>query len=818
MKQKHSGPIDTNSSFSRREVLGAALKFTTVAAVNSGLMACVAPRFQASNSLLSGPSAFGYWRQNEGLPEFVYTADQSQMAEARWDPLERPVTDRHFHMMGNRALQMQASNTGDVALFDESEGMRWLIYGDDSSGTGHSLILDTDGLAWGSSWSERPPNSVPERIFGVNYFKVSAGFNGLTLSRNLLVPDGEVPWVLIRVDLSLAADASPRSIVHREQWALRPRFLKTWQSDFDRDIVAREVTYDIRLSKTKISARELFAISSNLNGSPALLELQALEPMTAESRFSIEDGQGDHPMLLASTNLTIQPGTTKTLWFRFGRAASTSAVHAENLFQESQDLVRRRLPKAASLLVPSAQIEIPWHAAVLTGGASRDHILPGHTLNQASIYGYGLGANAAARDALQHALPLIYSEPDLALSVLKNTCAWAAPNGDLPFALSDDKSPITDLLRPSDQNLWALWLASEYAAVSGNLRAFDEPQPFHPKWDIPPVTLKEHLIRQFRFFVDTVGRGAQGHVRILNADWNDMVLGTPGIDRQAMIENGGSVLNSAMGSWVLSIFAGLMSRLGEQDVAEEARVIASDLKERVAMSWNGRWVDRAYSPNGEIIGRETCWLEVQPWAILCGAISGEQAKNLLNLIDSWHRSGSPLGARIVWPPDMSQNTVGQGTKGGIWYSINMTLMWAAARINPEMAWDEWRRLSLDGHVRAYPTIWEGTLSGPDAWNAPESNRPGRTWTSANFSQQAFPVNNLHAHSQPILAYLRLLGVEPNQAGGLDIMPTAVASGSSFQSSTFSLRGDGTGWIEALGPISLRTRTSQISGLNGRVSF
>jgi hypothetical protein len=273
-----------------------------------------------------------------------------------------------------------------------------------------------------------------------------------------------------------------------------------------------------------------------------------------------------------------------------------------------------------------------------------------------------------------------------------------------------------------------------------------------------------------------------------------------------------------MASWVLTVFSGLMRKLNEPNIADEALALALELKERVANSWNGRWVDRAYSPDGAVIGRDRCWLEVQPWAILCGAVSGARAVQLLSLIDSWHRADSPLGARIVWPPDASQRTVGQGTKGGIWYSINMTLIWAAAKIRPDLAWDEWRRLSLSAHVQAYPGIWEGTLSGPDAWNAPESDRPGRTWTSPNFSQQAFPVNNLHAHSQPILAYLRLLGVEPNQEGGLDIKPSDERSGSTFSSRVLRINEDGTGWINTIGPVQLSLNSSKLSSRAGRIRF
>lgn len=805
----------SKASLNRRDFLEMSVKAAVAACFGSGLSGCSAIQSQSRLFNGSNGSKFGFWRVTEGLPEFVYTVDHSDLPAARWDPLERPITDRHFHMLGNRAIQMQVSNTGDIALFDESQQMRWLVYGDDSGGTGHSLITEADGVSWGSSWSRRPLGTVPTRIFGVNYFTVCAESNGLSLKRTVTLPDGEYPWVLIKVELSLANDSIPRVVEHREEWQLRPRLLETWQSDADRDLVARDIRYEVRTQNEQIIATESL---SDRNTAPIVLALQALKPMQANFSFIAEAVGDDHPMLVSTSLLALRPGVTETLWYRFGRDEFESEVNAEEVHQRSQLLVKQRLPQAKSRVAPFASTELPWHAAALTGGASRDRILPGHTLNQASIYGYGLGANAAARDALQHALPLIYTEPDLALSVLKNTCAWAEPNGDLPYALGADRSPIRDLLRPSDQNLWALWLASEYAVATGDLEAFSQPQSFHPKWRSPSVSLKENLIRQYRFFVDDVGLGARGHVRILNADWNDMVLHTPGVNREALIDEGGSVLNSAMASWVLTIFSGLMRKLNEPIVADEALALALELKERVANSWNGRWVDRAYSPDGAVIGRDRCWLEVQPWAILCGAVSGARAEQLLSLIDSWHRADSPLGARIVWPPDASQRTVGQGTKGGIWYSINMTLIWAAAKIRPDLAWDEWRRLSLSAHVQAYPGIWEGTLSGPDAWNAPESDRPGRTWTSPNFSQQAFPVNNLHAHSQPILAYLRLLGVEPNQEGGLDIKPSYGRSGSTFSSRVLCINEDGTGWINTMGPVELSLNSSKLSSQAGRIRF
>jgi hypothetical protein len=764
-------------------------------------------------------SVFGHWRDDQGLPAFVYDADHSTLPEALWDPVDRPPTRRHFHVLGNRGLQMQVSNTGDIALFDESEGMRWLIYGDDAAGTGHSLITEADGQVWGSSFDQRPTGAVPLRTVAPTQFTVSTEHRGLLLERNVLCPEGDVPWVLVRVRLQLETTQRRRSVTHTERWRLGPRFLHTFQAEADRDKVAASVRYDTTVSGHRLVAREQFSGGAGTIGEPASIMLDVLAPGRGSVRLAAANPAGAaHPTLEATTPLVLEPGEVTTLWFRIGREDARPLADPASLHAASLAALGRRLPRAGTPASATAPREIPWHAAMLSGGANRDAILGGHTLNQSSVYGFGLGGNAAARDPLQHALPLVYSEPDLALSVLRNTCAWGSPDGDLPYGLTGDKQPLMGLLRPSDQNLWALWLASEYAAATGDLAAFEQSQAYHPQYGAPPVTLAEHLVRQFRFFVDGVGRAERGHIKLLNADLNDMVLEDTQLDKEQMIAGGSSVLNSAMASWVMAVFAPLMARLGRRDVAEEAGLLSGELRRLVAASWNGRWYDRAYGPGGVVVGRDRCWLEVQPWAILCGAADPARARELLALIKSGHCADSPLGARVIWPPDRSLARVGQGTSGWIWYSINMTLVWAAAQVDPDFAWQQWRSMTLENHSRNYPRFWEGTLSGPDAWNAPEADRPGRTWTTPHFSMQAYPVNNMHSHSQPLLAYLRLLGIAPGTGGELCIKPAGGRPRGSFQSGLLSLGQDGRGWLKPRGNVTIETARGQVSGSLGTLAF
>jgi hypothetical protein len=83
-----------------------------------------------------------------------------------------------------------------------------------------------------------------------------------------------------------------------------------------------------------------------------------------------------------------------------------------------------------------------------------------------------------------------------------------------------------------------------------------------------------------------------------------------------------------------------------------------------------------------------------------------------------------------------------------------------------------------------------------------------------FAMQAFPVNNGHAHAQPLLSYLRLLGVEPAPDGSL-----RVGSGDgSFASATFTRNVDGSGRLLARGPVVIDSTRGRVEGDGGEVTW
>jgi hypothetical protein len=166
-------------------------------------------------------SLYGRWIVRDGLPAFRYELDQDAEPAAERDPFLSPPTRRNWLMVGNRAIRLQAANDGTVALFDEGDGLRWLV-APEPSGTGVSVLDDDAGRTWGSAFAMRAGERPPRRTFGPTWFEVEDAYRGLTLTRTILCPEGETPWVLVRVQFRLARGArGARTLRHVEQWPSR---------------------------------------------------------------------------------------------------------------------------------------------------------------------------------------------------------------------------------------------------------------------------------------------------------------------------------------------------------------------------------------------------------------------------------------------------------------------------------------------------------------------------------------------------------------------------------------------------------------------
>ncbi len=530
---------------------------------------------------------------------------------------------------------------------------------------------------------------------------------------------------------------------------------------------------------------------------------------------------GSESAMFLERRFSLQPGGSRTLAFAYGYLPQGINLD-ELLTRYRHDLPGLWSHSSAAWKVDRIQLDISgepwvdrelvWHNYYLRSDLTYDSFFQEHILSQGNVYQYVIGFQGAARDPLQHALPFVFSQPEIVKQVLRYTLKEVKPDGEIPYGITGHGMLLPAQFRPSDQELWLLWLASEYVLANRDAAFLDEQVPTFPVYGprAGKARVADLLERCYRHLVDVTGVGEHGLLRLSNGDWNDMVVigHVPPEQHKAVIRVAESVLNSAMAAYVLEHYARMLTYAGQAGLAADARRQAERQRRAVCAQWAGQWFRRAWlTPEIGWVGDEQLWLEPQPWAIISGAAAPEQIKLLVQAIDKSVRQPSPIGARLLGAgvPKMHE-LPGAGSNGGVWPSINGTLVWALARVDGGMAWDEWVKNSLAAHAEAYPEVWYGIWSGPDTYNSTLSPYPGQTvfderfiageppedWFNMGVNWTDFPVMNMHPHAWPLYDVPKLLGVEFTPEGL--VLTPALPQDRIFFQITLARAGKIGGWV------------------------
>lgn len=493
---------------------------------------------------------------------------------------------------------------------------------------------------------------------------------------------------------------------------------------------------------------------------------------------------GPDSALLLERRFDLKPGESRTLTFLYGYLASGFDLDslaaryrrtAQTALAESSQQWKKKGLRFSAEGEPWVEREVTWNYYCLRSGLTYDNFFHQHILSQASIYQYVMGFQGAARDPLQHALPFIFSDPEITKEILRYTLKEVRLDGSIPYGIVGHGMPMpTTSDNSSDMPLWLLWAVSEYILATRDVGFLDsEIVPAYGPHD-SRNSVRSLLARCFKHLTDDVKTGQHGLMRMLRDDWNDALVNAwvpqPGI--KECEEQGESVLNSAMAAYVFDYYARLLTYAGDEDRATAPiRVVAEQHRGGVRGQWTGKWFRRAWlGPTQGWLGEKGMWIEPQPWAILGRAVSEEQVPVLMQSIDQELRRPSPIGAmQLNDSPDRVTNGVwkmepGTQVGGGVWPSLNQTLIWALAGIDGAMAWDEWKKNSFARHAEIYPEVWYGTWSGPDVLNSASSKHPGETTGGPGFGWTDFPVLNMHTHACPLYSLTKLIGLEFTETG------------------------------------------------------
>lgn len=498
-----------------------------------------------------------------------------------------------------------------------------------------------------------------------------------------------------------------------------------------------------------------------------------------------QDLTGGKGMFL-ERRLRLEPGESKTLSFAFGYLPDGFSLESllakyktglPGLWRASSQAWKN---KNLQLEIPGEAWvgrELAWHQYYLRSSLTYDSFYREHILSQGHVYQYLLGFQGAARDPLQHAMPFTFTQPELVKEVLRYTLKEVLPDGEIPYGVTGHGMRMAVPFRPSDQELWLLWLASEYVLATRDRAFLEEVLPTFPLYGRKAGREKvsDLLWRCYRHFSRITGVGRHGLIRLSNGDWNDgSVIGFVPKDQHEEVRlSAESTLNAAFATYALDLYADLLSSEEASEKAAEVRALAEGQRQAVRNQWTGRWFRRGWL-NERLgwIGENEMWLEPQPWAIIGGAVIPEQQEELVRAMNELVRNPSPIGAMLLSRslPQISL-PAGMLTNGGVWPSINGTLVWALALSDGRLAWEEWLKNTLAYHAEAYPQVWYGIWSGPDCYNSVLSNYPGQTFfdekalagdessspleTGVNWTD--FPVMNLHPHAWPLYDAVKLVG-------------------------------------------------------------
>ncbi len=478
--------------------------------------------------------------------------------------------------------------------------------------------------------------------------------------------------------------------------------------------------------------------------------------------------------------------------------------------------------------------EMLWHAYYLRALATYDDYFQSRTISQGCAYQYMMGLNIAARDPLQHMLPVVYLEPALARDVLRYTLSEMDNKGFIPYGIKGvgmrtaGGNPF-----PSDTNLYLMLALTEYVTATRDFAFLDQELPYYqvsaapassltPQAFKPQGTVMDHMRKAYDHQIAGVGIGADGLVKLRNSDWSDTFVAEVKVqDKKLDLGEVGreaeSVLNTAMAACILPRFAALVRAHGDAAWADEIESQARSFRDALRRQWNGKWFNRAILPGGKVVGTDTLFIEPQPWAVLADALDVPAELGLDETMHADLSSRSPIGAVERWPLYGSGNAaekLGMGTNGGIWYSLRFPLIMSYARLRPAYAWEEFLKMTNHAHAAAYPDIWIGQWSGPDAYNAPQSVRPGWTTDVLPFSggMMDFPVMCGHAHAAPWFSLLKLMGIRPGPQG-FTIDPRMPDGPFSLKTELIELGRDASGMSGALtpvgaGPVAWRVRVPQ----------
>ena len=504
----------------------------------------------------------------------------------------------NWSQLGNDAIVANAYNHGYTQLWSQARVAQWANRYDAGArqfGGGFGYLRLADGEIANTLYGDRARDSRYRRWFGTGYARKSLVHGPVWIEESTTTPWGDDPALVHEVKLTNTSEEE-QPATWWEYWGVNPYDETT---NLQRGVEAP--SFDPQTSTLSACAAAERARSGPADDLPHRGRC-TVDGFEADANAFFGDGDRAQPaavgddagggslapptpeevpgrgMFALRSPVTLEPGESVRLRYVYGIAHEADVAGVVQRASAGRSTMARTARKWAAW-VPSADLggkrrwlarELAWDAYMVRSSTVYEEVCGHHVITQGGYYQYGGGQQIAFRDPLQHALPMVYAEPELVREVLRYSFQQqTVDTGRDPLRDGADVHPARHrhlerlrLLGASDPRRVRDGDAGHRLPRRG---AAVPRRPAGPAADSGSIW--EHVKLAIRHQETLPGRGPAGHyIMGATGDWSDFSTAAFGGASE-------SVLVTAQLAYVYPLLAEVADLRGDTEFAAELRAL-----------------------------------------------------------------------------------------------------------------------------------------------------------------------------------------------------------------------------------------------------
>ncbi len=693
----------------------------------------------------------GYWETKNELPVFIYKGDYPFYANNR-SGAPAPIIPDPYSILGNYRITMFHHVSGKYQLITGERAWARFNQGDAPVTGENSFVVEIDGKTLELTgtkpltWNFGP---------GFTKYHYKPG-DDLTIERHISIPPSQkandgVTAALITITVknnkqdNIKFKLKERIRANYEMHAQQERFGRVVKKvNYNNDI---HVINKERLVYNNITAIPLEPLlwedketAAEYDGFPPTLFMQ---DATSENVIvtPVKKSIKDFDYMGLEYDISLKSGETKTIQLVLGFTYNDRPEGIESVYNE---LLNKRnstdrdsysfdeewkniLPNFEHVNKEPLKRELIWNSYVLEAMALYSDYYNETKIPSGTGYDYHWGVHVCVRDHCQLLLPWCYYKPETAKSGIRYLMKKMDMDGNLENDEIGYGIVTSRMFDQSDNQLYFMWLISEYLRITGDYSFMLEEVNYYPMENSSKSNGVQRLIDCFRYIREEIGTGPHGMMRTLNSDWNDDILFVHNPAPYNRIwESGESHVNTSM---AIVVFGNLMEQLytmaKDPEFNNEKNKILSLIdglhfyRKQFLDAFIKDWGERAFSrrlyfsPDNPF-GDKYIHILPQAFAMQIPEFPLEKKKEALAQIKARNLAFEKLGPRVR--EDMDQKhfaPMGAGENGAVWYVPSSQLILGANTFDTTTARELYNRLTFQHFSEVFPEYWTSYWTSGD---------------------------------------------------------------------------------------------------------